>query len=1225
MNASTWRFLITSLLVLLSLAWYAGPAHCSVVVVYLDESGAPCGYLHPEAHDAMSALSALASPPSPEQAGRVLTSAVPPGTRILDLWIDGDTTVVDFSIDVIGGAELAEERLLAIFQQVEKTLYQFGMADNVRMLAEGKLLSDYTRPIAPVQPGPEALQREPLGSSGTAMGISGRKITVSPGHGIYWNGSYWPTQRPVYCSPLNQEDFHNLENAQYLEIYLQNDGATVKMVRCTNKSYGNHYTGNPWWKMGACYWLQHVGYPCSVYGPYGCNLGSGGSDSGNDIISRPLSSDYDGSDIYVSLHTNGYTGDCYPPNYCPTGSDIYYDCGTEHAPWCTVSQNLATSVNNAMIDAIRNKMPDSDWANRGLHNSNGAYGEIRVPDRAAILIELGFHDTCAHDALHLQDNFFRSTAMWGIYKGICSYFGTTPTWDYYSDEHVSHDIPSTMNAGEVKTVHVTFRNKGVLWSEARQFRLGAVGDSDPFTSQTRHYISGEVGPNGTYTFTFSLTAPTTPGTYLTDWRMVREAVTWFGATCQQNIEVVAVGPDYEPPSVPTNVVAGGLSTSEIGISWTASTDNVGVAGYKVFRDGSYLTSVTATSCSDSGLPHNTTHTYTVSAYDAAANESAQSSPATGTTWYLVYEDGFPNIDAWTADMVADGTYRGVSYDPGQNHGTYSGAGSAVTAVGSAGTNGCFSYRGFAEPFTSGRYEGWFYDSASSNSSRQGLHIRGYNGAALAFSIYMGTFSSSPGSFGTYSAGVFNGAAWNWNGQIQPRSIGWHNFKVDVMPYLPSGIKFYIDGSLKASQNRFPNLDSRGISRTHIGHNYNVNYEGWFDDMRFSVPVPSAPTMGVPTVLGTSGIRWNFTDVSDCESEFALHDDSHVVKGTAGKNSSYLDETGLAANTQHTRHVHARNGIVDSPASASASRYTLSVAPTTLTVTCDRATSTWYGDPVFSFTAEGGFGAGKVQYYTYVWNQSATYTWTGAEPQWDSGMLLVAAAASGSWYLHVKGYNGDDVENGTLTLGPYQYTEAVDRIAQAKGLADASPVSLADKVVTANFGSYLYIEEDDRSSAVRVAAGGPAAGTLASVAGVMGTQTGERVITDANVIAGASGTIPAPILFRNAHAGGGSLNPFTPGVTGGVAVHNIGLLMTAVGMITHVDSGFIYIDDGSALQDGSGYTGIRVDTSMLTPGKIAELSVDKYAIVTGICTTQDVGGNIAPVVKARGDSDVVLYP
>ena len=97
-----------------------------------------------------------------------------------------------------------------------------------------------------------------------------------------------------------------------------------------------------------------------------------------------------------------------------------------------------------------------------------------------------------------MDNFFRSVSQWGLYRGICDYFGTAPTWDKYSGEYVSDTIPTTMEFGKTYTVSVTFRNRGVLWREANSFRLGAVDDSDPFTSTTRHTISGEVRAGPTH-------------------------------------------------------------------------------------------------------------------------------------------------------------------------------------------------------------------------------------------------------------------------------------------------------------------------------------------------------------------------------------------------------------------------------------------------------------------------------------------------------------------------------------------------------------------------------------------------------------------------------------------------------------------------------------------------------------------------------------------------------
>ena len=88
--------------------------------------------------------------------------------------------------------------------------------------------------------------------------------------------------------------------------------------------------------------------------------------------------------------------------------------------------------------------------------------------------------------------------------------------------------------------------------------------------------------------------------------------------------------DTTPPSVPY-LTATAVSFSQINLSWTASTDNVGVTGYKIYRNGTYLTKTTSTSYNDTGLTASTAYSYRVSAIDAAGNESSQSTAKSATT------------------------------------------------------------------------------------------------------------------------------------------------------------------------------------------------------------------------------------------------------------------------------------------------------------------------------------------------------------------------------------------------------------------------------------------------------------------------------------------------------------------------------------------------------------------------------------------------------------------
>lgn len=96
----------------------------------------------------------------------------------------------------------------------------------------------------------------------------------------------------------------------------------------------------------------------------------------------------------------------------------------------------------------------------------------------------------------------------------------------------------------------------------------------------------------------------------------------------------------------------------------------------------------------------------------------------------------------------------------------------------------------------------------------------------------------------------------------------------------------------------------------------------------------------------------------------------------------LADNGLTSNTQYCYTVTAfDNSNNNSCASANVWATTLSAPPTTSTVTSSPLAGTWQTSSNFAFTATGGFGAGKVAYYQYVWDESPTHAWTGNESMW----------------------------------------------------------------------------------------------------------------------------------------------------------------------------------------------------------------------------------------------------
>jgi PQQ-dependent dehydrogenase (s-GDH family) len=108
-----------------------------------------------------------------------------------------------------------------------------------------------------------------------------------------------------------------------------------------------------------------------------------------------------------------------------------------------------------------------------------------------------------------------------------------------------------------------------------------------------------------------------------NWRYPRN----FGDLVLQN------APDTQAPSAPSNLTASNVTQSTLTLNWTASTDNVGVTGYDVYRNGTKINTslVTATTFNVSGLTAATLYQFYVNARDAAGNTSAGSNSINVTT------------------------------------------------------------------------------------------------------------------------------------------------------------------------------------------------------------------------------------------------------------------------------------------------------------------------------------------------------------------------------------------------------------------------------------------------------------------------------------------------------------------------------------------------------------------------------------------------------------------
>lgn len=168
---------------------------------------------------------------------------------------------------------------------------------------------------------------------------------------------------------------------------------------------------------------------------------------------------------------------------------------------------------------------------------------------------------------------------------------------------------------------LTWNNKPAVGS-----LVGAVGlttTAKVYEMDVTSYVNAQAAGDGTVSFVLQ--------------EVVGKYTTLVSSEGSANVPLLDLTPsgggtaDTQAPSIPANLTASAVSSSQLNLSWSASTDNVGVTGYALYRNGAFLKDVSGTSTSDTGLAPATSYTYYVRARDAAGNTSGNSATATATT------------------------------------------------------------------------------------------------------------------------------------------------------------------------------------------------------------------------------------------------------------------------------------------------------------------------------------------------------------------------------------------------------------------------------------------------------------------------------------------------------------------------------------------------------------------------------------------------------------------
>lgn len=173
--------------------------------------------------------------------------------------------------------------------------------------------------------------------------------------------------------------------------------------------------------------------------------------------------------------------------------------------------------------------------------------------------------------------------------------------------------------------------------------------------------------------------------------------------------VAVTTPDTVAPTVPSGLAAAAPSSNSVNLTWTGSTDNVAVTGYRVYRGGSQIGTTSGTSYTDSGVVGSTAYSYTVSAYDAAGNNSGSSNTATVTTPDTIA----PGVPTGLSASAASATQVSLSWN-------------AVSDTGGSGLAGYRIYRGGVHIANSGATS--YSDTTVSPSTAYSYTVAGYDNA-----------------------------------------------------------------------------------------------------------------------------------------------------------------------------------------------------------------------------------------------------------------------------------------------------------------------------------------------------------------------------------------------------------------------------------------------------------------------------------------------------------------
>ncbi|MBL7843591.1 MAG: fibronectin type III domain-containing protein [Cyclobacteriaceae bacterium] len=328
--------------------------------------------------------------------------------------------------------------------------------------------------------------------------------------------------------------------------------------------------------------------------------------------------------------------------------------------WNNIFQFRTTSDDGSMLflkGFNRNPSDPANFAQYRIVNNDGLHGAVTVASTDVTL------DSAFHRIVVLFNEFTGDQSLTVEYRrktGSSSYesnWTTIPnsmlrTGEYTAPGPLAAPTSLTVSGTGMTSVGLTWQYGGAPAHEFEVYRSLAVDGTFAIVARATglSYTDNTVLPGRTYFYKLRTINPSDG------------AISAFSSTVN-----ASTTEDLIAPTVPTGLTLSSKTFSNVAFSWTASTDNVGVAGYEILINNTIVDSTTVSSYMATGLEPGTLYNFTVKAFDASGNKSAASValPVTtnsGVMYYSKPSGALSSAATWGPNTDGTGTAPNLTYN-----------------------------------------------------------------------------------------------------------------------------------------------------------------------------------------------------------------------------------------------------------------------------------------------------------------------------------------------------------------------------------------------------------------------------------------------------------------------------------------------------------------------------------------------------------------------------------